>query len=283
MTDWSCPEELRSPCPRKVEWGPDMRSYFIAILLGFAVSGGPLGYVLRNEHRINSALIARGVERDARVNYKYVDNGGRRKSFVVEFTYSLVAEDRAKMPQRKSKFSPAESTYNRISIGDTIPVLYDPLDPSLVRINFNNQIRRGSSWGDVNVAIMIVTAVGGGFIFSMARCLRIYFKQKWLLTWGMAVPAQVISEEQYYTVGGKVKGVLVSRLFYRFIDPDGRAISAMRDYVLGVSKSGLLTPGRRTEILSNPTVLYDPSSPYPYDNILYPSGFVRVKGATRPR
>jgi hypothetical protein len=167
--------------------------------------------------------------------------------------------------------------YTKLRIGDSIPIVYDPLSPSRSDLNFEDKIHTTDPFANIfpldifPLGLFIIIWIILMFIF-----FPIYYKQKNLVKRGRVAAATIIDEKEVRSQFG-----VAATLTYRFTDTDGKIVQGIRQRL--PSKTARRSGYRLTRFWddriavwaaarNNPTVVYDPRNST--KNMLYPVDWV---------
>jgi hypothetical protein len=261
MAAWSLPPELRMPTPRAVRMSPSFGRMLLLIVLSFATMAGYSEVVGVTEAVRVETLRQRGISITAaviRLSFSHGRNGYR---YYADYQFQPTASTTISASGTVSR-----DQYAALRVGSELPIVYDPLDIQLSRINFSNTIQRSSLTSNLirsGLPALIVIATGGFFI---GIALVYYHRAKNLLEWGTATQA-TIEKEEYSSRNG-------SKLTYAFYDNNGQKVHGTMRGVPADTDSRPESIQRRLIIFQNRTVLFDPIKST--KNTLYPSTYVEV-------
>jgi len=271
MCAWVLSKELNQPTPREVRshWIFKFTLVFLNItFLGLALLVLLLTYdgahkmeILKNRGVITEGvLVGTSVEhgKPPRIyyyaDYRFKPQGHTESAAYINEVREPISSDIYQRLRRN---------------GQTVPVIYDPLNFARASLNFEDRVRTSDPFAYMRSVLEVVLPM----IFLlhatiMAFLLLPYKKEKNLIKWGVAVSAMIIDEKEYY-VGRVGRQMAVT---YQFMDAGGKTIT-------GVRKNLPRKNDRREDFnkflakaIDNPTVLYDPQNSE--NNMLYPPNFV---------
>lgn len=261
MSRWKPPPGLEVSVPRKVRMSAtSTNSILIVVALSSLLAVIFFPTEISRARKLNALKdhgikVAAQVDREDERTSKYGTNYIAAYHYRVERPYSIPGSTFS----GEGRMSVRE--YVDISVGGTIPVIYDVRDPSQSTIE--TQLTEDGAAPYEFFEIFLPLLVG----IPIALTCFVYFtslRERRLLRYGNVVSAKIVGEEEY-SAG---RGVKLSRLTYEFKDSSGTLVTGMQK---GVPLNGSDRPAvieLRARFCVNPTVIYDPRNSA--RNMLYP-------------
>jgi len=263
MTElWIPPLPLTQPIPRRVRMTGDWKFNIVVISIIFGVlEGFFIGYplALRNEAIL---LHSRGREISAEITNKHATfQRGSGYAYSLDYRYAPPELSQSEEPNVWAATSASASDYDELSIGQMLPIVYDPLKPrsSLSK----NQIYADQSISTLKPVFLIGLLIVSLYFTTFTIILSLFFKKRYFLRWGKTAAGMVTGEEEY-----RIKGGSLSRVTYIFKDGRGELAKGQKS---GIPTAAYNTPrliALRGQYLENTTVLFDPKDSS--RNTLYP-------------
>lgn len=261
MSAWTLPDGLNQPLPRRVA---TKRSLWWALLLmfGFALAISLFcAWILHSLIRQDYAFRAIAVRATGTIVGLHTAPYRNGLIYSVDYRYQFPADNGAPpSPIYSGSGETIESIYSQLTVGQRVPIAYDPDRPSVSRLNFNDVVYR-DGMPPITVALIssgpLLLAPPTGLILIL-----IYLRERWLLRWGKAAEATIIRQYQYSLGRAGQRTAIV----YSFIDDYGQTVEGVRK---GLAAN--LDPEKYREIFDNPTVLFDPRQGV--RNKLYPMDY----------
>jgi len=261
MTEWNLPPELAQQLPRAA--GPTTSTKVSLILTPLF----PLFYVflifsicISHDHELD-ILKQRGIPTQAMIT-ALNEYHGKNSSWAATYSFEAAAVPTKYLIHEAISWQ----EFRSLGVGASIPILYDPEDPHIAGINFNDRIHTQNPYQDMIrlISFMMAFLIPFSFLLTLFVYYR-YRKEKYLLQWGHAVQANIISEKEIRS--GKVR---CTEITYKFMDAKGVEIQSKRNDL--PIKGDIRSEKTRKffdAVVTNPTVLFDEKNSS--KNILYPS------------
>jgi hypothetical protein len=268
MENWTLPQVLNQPIPRRVTPSDDFKMIVILVSL-FLVGGAALLTLLVFAATYKIGMLEkRGVGIEGLVIELRIDpNQGRTKGefYDVDYQFELIpASAGGKSTYRATDRVRAEIA-QQMRTGQRVPVLYDPLYPERSALNFDDRVHKHSSAKRIFSILGLLAAMFGIPYSIIVTVLFLgYRREKRLLESGCATAATILSEKNTRFILRPVATVT-----YEFSDALGVAIQgARKNLPRKATERNENFREFRARIFNNPTVLYDPHDSRL--NMLYP-------------
>lgn len=271
MTSWSLPRELDQPFPRAVGRAASVTWDLVGLVFSLVfftaiIMGGAYLFGLRLE-----VLKTRGVLTEGRVVGLYIGHGRFGPLYTVDYAFASRPSPQARAALNRAAQTVSERDYRLLHPGEAVPVIYDPADPDWAKLDLHDSVRKSDPFADLPaIFVLELVAIGLGFArgprFGFYGVLAGYIREKRLLRWGRAAPAEIVEKRD---VRFPWPG---TALVYRFTDADGKVVdgvcNGLPSRVFKIAGAG----ARLASMTANPTVIYDPRNSA--RNMLYPAAYV---------
>lgn len=260
MSSWTPPEALNQALPRRIA---TKRSLWSAFLLNGVITALLLyaAWTLLSSNLRDDEIRTAGIRGTGTIVGLHTELG-RSTTYSVDYSYQLPANGEAQpSPIYHATGTTNLSIYNRLAVGQSVPIAYDPSHPTVSRLNFGDlAFRPGPS-----LLFTILLSAGSLLIVFLGPFFIIvaYRNEKWLLQWGQAAEATIVREYQYSAGRSGKRTAIV----YRFTDGMGQTVEGTRKGL-----PAKLDHAKYRDIFDNPTALFD--SQRSKRNKLYPMVYV---------
>jgi len=264
------PPELNQPFPRRVKTNKSFiltTVFIIVTFVGLGLYMLGIAYKISNDDAI---LKETGVAVEAQVTDLRTEYGKPPRVYY-KVTYKFLpapSSGNQSITQTSTKMTP-KSNFDLLRVGQSVPILYDPINPNRSNLNFNDVLHTSNPYGLMPMMLwMVGLMVGAPLACIISLMLNSYYREKKLIQFGYAAPASILKTEN---VVGRSPSVSVT---YQFIDTCGNTVQ-------GVQKNLPTEKQRETErfrkswedIMTAPVVLYDPQNSS--KSMLYKYGSMR--------
>jgi hypothetical protein len=269
VADWVMPAVLSQPMPRKVSMEGCLGGFFIlfAIMAGMIVSL-ILVITAASSHKM-SVLEQRGVEITGNVFSEHAVRGKNNSySYFIDYRFDPPELSGQVVVFEGDEVQVRASQYYAKGIGDPIAVIYDPERPdrSMLLAAFNAERAHSAL-----PLALIASAVIGVPMLVLGGLYGFYYqREKHVLQWGKAVPAEIIGEQVIETRSGRV-----AKVRYSFQDQNGVTRENTRSLPVGDDPRGGFKE-ERARYLNNPTAIFD--SRNSKRNVLFPGTLLQLDG-----
>ena len=267
MADWVMPAALAQPMPRKVSINGCLGGFFIlfAMMAGMILSL-ILIIAVASSHKM-SVLEQRGVEITGNVFSRHIVEGKNNShAYFVEYRFEPPELSHQAVIFEGDEVQVSAALYYAVRVSGPIDVIYDPERParSMLLASFN-LAKAHSAWP----MVWIASAIIGGPTLVIGGLYGFYYRrEKHVLQWGKAAPANIIGEYQIKTRSG-----LIAKVTYSFEDDHG----VTRKKTISLPVSSDPRPGfaeERARYLNNPTAVFDPRDSK--RNVLFPGSLLQL-------
>jgi hypothetical protein len=258
---WMPPPPLSPETPRRVEANPKAGIY------GFSLVYGVLFVFLITDldhFRTIRSLQESGLQVTGHVVGKYMTKPGRHPPYHVVYEYVPRTSSNGAQGVLTAENAVSGEDYQRLRIGQGVPVVYDTTDPKSVALNFKGEVYQEDPLDIAKGDMAFMAIYAPIYLVALIFLLRAYFREKRLLRFGIAAPAEITEE-----IESGMNENSRSRLIYRFEDGSGNWVEGIKNAVPGKYDGRPASVSYRMCLLDNPTVLYDPRDSA--RNLLYPS------------
>ncbi|HEU0117718.1 MAG TPA: DUF3592 domain-containing protein [Alphaproteobacteria bacterium] len=273
MTGWKAPLELDGGLPRQVK----ATGSFWFVLLVITLSFLPVFYVFVSTgygkvYKLE-ILKERGVTVHGAVANLRIQSSKNGPLYYVDYQYKP-----ADMVYSEGSNITGD-VFKTLHIGQTITVIYDPLDQTRSFPNAGDLERSldaaKKTWH--MLVVFMFPLFGTFFVGAELFAFWTFSKQKKLLSYGMAAQATITGERQV----NRGRSGVFTEVTYQFQDDSGNTVEGKRS---DLPRQKLRDKGGKalaqwTKAMDNPTVLYMPGKSSV--NLLYPPTMVRLQNDNR--
>ena len=271
MAKWLEPTGLAQPLPRyvRIKTGPAILAASLPVT--FLVIALLLTFLMFQISARMAALQTTGAIAEGVVESLHVRDGRGGTTYLARYNFQPINTHDAAPPLRHAESAITASDYNTLRIGSAVLVRFQPSHPEISALQVTLQTLWAHPWERFRSTSLMLFGIFG--IFSLMYLLligRIWLKERHLILWGTAAPAQIIAEKEVRGRSG-----LTITVTYEFEDQQGHTIQSTLG---GLPTQDKLTAPRwaayDNAVRKNPTVLFDPKRPS--RNMLYPPFFVTL-------
>jgi len=240
------------------------------LLVVFSLPPAAIGIAgLVYQHKMQS-LRERGREIAGTVTALYISPKNHNRH--VGYSYSPIEFSHQPDKTVSAEDLASEVEYRGLAVGGAVPVVYDPRKPdrSALRSSLDQPQQPKRSLLGLSpqlAALSLFVLIPAGILSFI---LRIYFREKWLLSWGKATGATIIGEVEY-----SGRSTASSRVLYMFKDQSGNTIHGEQASIPAARDPRPDFIEYRARFLHNPTVLFAPGNSAKH--MLYPGTIAELR------
>ena len=265
-TGWSEPIELTGSLPRTVQT-LDTPKILTGLFVGLTTFACLLIFTILflNTVKISNlqdhGILVHGVV-DA-MHERRVKDGVR---YLVDYSFSSTPISSPE-PLRYHGESPVtENDFINMEVGDAVEVKCKRTEPDVSELVISLHTVWASPWRRFQrYCVVVIITLGLPTSLFLTLIGRIYFKERFLVRWGKAAPAKLISQRLVSVRGGRAL-----RITFQFMDDHGQAFMGISGYLpAGDQREEKSIDDHQAWLIKRyTTVLYDHNAPS--HNMLYP-------------
>jgi hypothetical protein len=184
MKAWTVPKELDQPLPRPVKISRAFKINMVFVPALFLIIAAIVLSMAYPLVRPEIDLKERGISAGALVTGQHTERLRNSKyAYYIDYRFSVITAD-GKSSVYQGKDMVDFDLYSSTRIDQTVPIIFDPADPAVSRLNFLDRIRQQDPMKFFYLVIgIVVFPLGLIYLIGTASVLRRYFREKNLLQW----------------------------------------------------------------------------------------------------
>jgi hypothetical protein len=269
MNHQDLPGEISQPCPRPTKPSTNFKivvGFCVVIPLILYIIMGSIAYPISYKQDI---LKTRGVAVEGIVVNLRVEPGKHGPTYHVDYKFQAPQGPGIEAQTYQNISYVASTDFSNLHFGETLPILYDPIDPRISSPNFRDSIHKTDPYQTARIVMWIATSVNIVPGVILLFYIILYYREKNIVVWGDIAPAKIT--DRIDDMSGKAPSTTI---IYEFTDSGGKIVQGVRKDLPSKQNINKSESSRKLmdRITTNPLVLYNPKNSV--RNTLYPPKWV---------